>query len=283
MSKTTAVKWTAVLLFAFCLFTLPPGPGVSSAGIAPPAPNLAPPQAPSYVTLDMVPSSIQIGFFFHEAKISLRGTLPSGCDAALILRGPNQESEMHVRGKKLGLWMAVGSATFKNAPAFYQCLTSRPIEKLIRSGTDVAGEVGFQGVKESMEVEVELKGVEQETGEGAWKDEFVAFQASRGLYYLGESELDIADEGDGLERVSGEIVLPARSPVGSYRAVLLALRDGVEVARIEEPLSVELMPPVAFFSRLAMEHGWIYGFVAVFVALGAGLGVGAIFQSKGAH
>ena len=84
-------------------------------------------------------------------------------------------------------------------------------------------------------------------------------------------------------KVSGEVVIPARAPVGSYRAVLLATKDGVPVARVEEALSVDLMPPVAFLRRLAMEHGWTYGIVAVIVALGAGLGVGVISPSKGAH
>ncbi len=282
MSTTTEARWTALFFFAFCLLALPPGPGESSAGIAPPG-AIPPVQPPAYATLDVVPSSLQIGFFFHEAKISLRGTLPPGCDAALILRGPNRESEMHVRGRKLGLWMAVGSATFKNAPAFYQCLTSSPIDRMIPGGPDASGEVGFQKVKEAMEVEIELGSAKEEAGKETWKDEFIAFQESRGLYHLGESELEIAGDGNGPVRVSGEIILPARSPVGPYRAILIGLRDGVEVARIEEPLSVELMPSVAFFHRLAMEHGWIYGFVAVFAALGAGLGVGAIFQSKGAH
>jgi hypothetical protein len=138
-------------------------------------------------------------------------------------------------------------------------------------------------MKEEMEARVEVGGVEQEAGGGVWKDEFVALQKSRGLFYLGESELEVRDGQEGLMKVSGEIVIPARSPVGSYQVVLLALKEGVPVARVEETLSVGLMPPVAFLRRLAMEHGWTYGIVAVIAALGAGLGVGVITPSKGAH
>ena len=237
----------------------------------------------SYLTLNLVPHTVQIGLFFSGGKLSVRGTLPAGCDAVLIIRGPQQEREMHVQGKKLGLWMTVGTATFKNVPALYQCLTSGAAQEIMGRETATAAGAGFQRLKEEMEVRVEVGGVEQESGVGRWKDEFVEFEQSRGLFYLGESELEIGDGQDGLKKVSGEIVIPARSPVGSYRAVLLALKEGLPVARVEETLSVDLMPPVAFLRRLAMEHGWTYGIVAVIAALGAGLGVGAITPSKGAH
>ena len=190
---------------------------------------------------------------------------------------------MHVQGKKLGLWMTVGTATFKNVPALYQCLTSGAAQEIMSRETATAEGAGFQRLKEEIEVRIEVGRVEQEIGVGRWKEEFVEFEQSRGLFYLGESELEVRDGQDGLKKVSGEIVIPARSPVGSYRAVLLALKDGVPVGRVEETLSVDLMPPVAFLRRLAVEHGWTYGIVAVIAALGAGLGVGAITPSKGAH
>jgi hypothetical protein len=240
-------------------------------------------QDSSPLTLNLVPHAVQIGFFFSGGKLSVRGTLPAGCDAVLIIRGPQQEREMHVQGKKLGLWMTVGTATFKNVPTLYQCFTSGPAAEIMSRETATAEGANFQRLKEEMEVRVEVAGVEQDMGVGGWKDEIVEFEQSRGLFYLGESELEVRDGEDGVMKISGQIVVPARSPVGSYRAVLLALREGVPVARVEETLSVDLMPPVAFLRRLAMEHGWTYGIVAVIAALGAGLGVGAVTPSKGAH
>jgi len=284
------VNLPGVLNLLVCMFVLLLGAQEALAGSAVAGrANLAPPSKGtqgedfSHLTLNLVPHAVQIGFFFSGGKLSVRGTLPAGCDAVLIIRGPQQEREMHVQGKKLGLWMTVGTATLMNVPALYQCFTSGPTQKIMSRETATAEGVGFQRLKEEMEVRVEVDGVEQQSGLGRWKDEFVEFEQSRGLFYLGESELEVRDGQDGLKKVSGEIVIPARSPVGSYRAVLLAFKEGVPVARVEETLSVDLMPPVAFLRRLAMEHGWTYGFVAVIAALGAGLGVGAITPSKGAH
>jgi hypothetical protein len=290
MITRTGVNLPGVLNLLVCMLVLLLGAQEALAGSpAPEGAVLALPskgtqgQDSSYLTLNLVPHAVRIGFFFSEGRLSVRGTLPAGCDAVLIIRGPQQEREMHVQGKKLGLWMTVGTATFKNVPALYQCFTSGAAQEIMSRETAAAEGAGFQRLKEEMEVRVEVGGVEQQIGVRRWKDEFVAFEQSRGLFYLGESELEVRDGEDGLKKVSGEIVIPARSPVGSYRAVLLALKEGVPVARVEETLSVDLIPPVAFLRRLAMENGWTYGIVAVIAALGAGLGVGAITPSKGSH
>jgi hypothetical protein len=288
MTTRIGVTWSGVINLFVCLFVLLSGVREARAGSD--APSSAAPtlhsegtqgRDSSYVTLHLLPESVQIGFFFNEGKVSVTGTLPTGCDAVLIVQGPKQEREMRVQGKKVGLWMSVGTAAFKNVPSFYKCLTSGAASEIMSRETAIAEGAGFQRVKEGMDVAVESGGVEQEAGEDGWKDEFVAFQKSRGLFYLGESDLELEDGEDGLMKVSGEIAIPARSPVGSYQVVLVALKEGVPVARVEETLSVDLMPSVAFLRRLAMEHGWTYGIVAVIVALGAGLGVGAITPSKG--
>ena len=241
MITRMGLNLSGVLSLLVCLFVLLFGAQEVLAGTS--APERAASALPSkgtegqdssYLTLNLLPQAVQIGFFFSEGKVSVTGTLPTGCEAVLIVRGPQQEREMHVQGRKVGLWMTVGTATFKNVPAFYQCLTSGPAAEIMSRETATAQGAGFQRLKEEMEVRVELGRVEQKvSGWGVWKDEFVELQKSRGLFHLGESELEVGDGQDGLMKVSGEIVIPARSPAGSYRAVLLALKGGVPVARVE--------------------------------------------------
>jgi hypothetical protein len=187
---------------------------------------------------------------------------------------------MSIRGKRFGLWMAVGTAVFENAPAFYQCLTSKPIAGIASPETALEDGLGYEKVKEEMELEVEKDGSNAED-EGVWKDEFVRFKESTGVFSVEESALTVASGRGGMERIEGEIILPARSPEGSYRVTLLGFKDGNLVARVEETLSIHLENSVGFLRDLAFQHGWIYGFVAVIVALLAGFGVGALMPSKG--
>ena len=59
--------------------------------------------------------------------------------------------------------------------------------------------------------------------------------------------------------------------------------DYVVIARAEQPLAVNLVGFPALLSRLAFGHSLLYGILATLIALLAGLGIGLIFQSRGAH
>lgn len=231
--------------------------------------------------LFLVPNAVPIGFFFHDGKVSVTGTLPSGCDAALIVQGRNQETTMNIRGRKLGLWMTVGRATFEDAPAFYQCLTSKPIAQMASRETAAENGLSLERIKREMKMHVEGKGRSSWDEDRDWKNEFVEFKKASGLFSVQEGALTVVGGQGGVEKVQGEIVFPARSREGDYRVVLVGFKEGNAVARIEGTVSVALKPAVAFLRDLAMEHGWLYGIVAVMVALLAGVGVGAMMPSKG--
>jgi uncharacterized protein (TIGR02186 family) len=283
-----------VLLWIFILTLFPPSarlgaeePGTGKDGsqneaVSSPAPKTRQPGLP-HSDLLLVPETVPIGLFFHHGKVSVKGTLPEGCDGAVIVQAPNQEMKMSIRGKRFGLWMAVGTAVFENAPAFYQCLTSKPIAGIASPEAALENGLGFEKLKEEMKLEVEKDGSKDED-EGVWKDEFVRFKESTGVFSVEEGALTIATSRGDTERIEGEIILPARSPEGSYRVTLLGFKDGNLVTRVEETLSIHLESSVGFLRDLAFQHGWIYGIVAVIVALLAGFGVGALMPSKdGSH
>ena len=157
--------------------------------------------------------------------------------------------------------------------------TRASISGIASPETALKNGLGLEKVREEMELEVEKDGSKAED-EGVWKDEFVRFKESTGVFSVEESALTVANSRGGMERIKGEIKLPARSPEGSYRVTLLGFKDGNLVARVDETLSIHLESSVSFLRDLAFQHGWIYGIVAVIVALLAGFGVGALMPSK---
>jgi len=281
----------AVLLSIFILILFRPTPrleaedpvtgrnGSEQAPVSSSAREIREPGLPQSELL-LVPETVRIGLFFYKGKVSVKGTLPEGCEGALIVQGPNQEMKMSIRGKRLGLWMAVGTAVFEDAPAFYQCQTTKPISDIASPETALKNGLGFEKIKEEMGLKVEKSGSKADD-EGVWKDEFVRFKQSTGVFSLEESALTVANQGGGVETIEGKIELPARSPEGSYRVTLLGFEDGNLVANAQETLSVRMENSVGFLRDLALEHGWIYGILAVVVALLAGFGVGALMPSKG--
>ncbi len=231
--------------------------------------------------LRLEPTTIAMDLFYYEGHVSVEGTLPAGVDAALVVRGEDEEVVMSLKGRRLRLWMTVGSATFEHAPTFYRCLTSSPIEQMVSRDVARAFGLGFEALKAPMTVQFDDKVARSPDAGRDWKGEFIKYKKKIGLYTLEEGALTIIPGQGDVETVRGDILIPARTPRGKYEVTLLGFRHGKPVAQVTGTLRVTMVGMVAFLRDLAMEHGWLYGFMAVAVALAAGLGVGFLMPSRG--
>ncbi len=252
----------------------PKSPGAGRAGALPSSSALG-------ASLRLDPEAVAMDLFYNEGHVTVEGILPTGTDAALIVRGQEEEVAMGMKGKRLNLWMTVGTATFARAPVFYRCLTSKPIAEMTAPGVALDAGLGYERLERDMVLHLDEKVAKTADAERDWKAEFVKYKQETGLYAIEEGALRVSGAGQGTEKVRGEIRIPARAPGGAYQVMLIGFKNGVPVARATRSLSVSLVGTVAFLRKLAMEHGWLYGIMAVLVALASGLGVGAIMPSKG--
>jgi hypothetical protein len=104
-----------------------------------------------------------------------------------------------------------------------------------------------------------------------------------GLYREMFGNISYASAVDGQKTFSAKIPIPSRLTSGAYTVEVDAIRNGEVVARAEQPLTVNLVGFPALLSQLAFGHSALYGILATLIALLAGLGIGLIFQSRGAH
>jgi hypothetical protein len=230
--------------------------------------------------LTLVPNTLSIGFFFHQAKVSVRGMVPAGCDAVLAVEGPRHKVQMGTKGKRLGLWLNVGNVVFENVPLLYYCLSSRPLASILPQDAAEDLTIGLDAVKNSMTVHSDGWAQPSES----LKDEYVSLSVEEGRFVCEEGTLRVHSDGTGsVAKIEGQIHLPGRLPQGDYRVVLLAVQNGRVLAEAQEALSVKWNDSVAFLYRLAMTKGWLYGSISILAALAAGLGVGAIAGSRGGH
>jgi hypothetical protein len=79
------------------------------------------------------------------------------------------------------------------------------------------------------------------------------------------------------------IPVPSRLSPGQYTVEVAAVRNDEIVARASMPVNVALTGFPALLSSLAFANGAMYGILATVIAVLAGLGIGLVFQSKGAH
>ena len=78
--------------------------------------------------------------------------------------------------------------------------------------------------------------------------------------------------------------MPSALPSGSYQLEAVAVTGDRVVSRTAMEIEVLETGMPAFISRLAFDHGTLYGVLAVVIAILAGLLSGVLFKGgKGAH
>jgi hypothetical protein len=238
------------------------------------SPVRAAPAADPLSVLEVEPSRVPVSLFFRGATLHVSARIPEGSEAVVRLASDAERLELKEKGRVGGmLWMSVGNVVFEAAPVLYQLLTTAPLETLAPPAVLNEWRLGYPAV------------IVPADDEGArFIPELVALKERDGLYMEYENGLRVSPDGGGL-RVDGQFVLPASVRSGDYSVVLVGFSGGDARELGRASIVVQRVGAVRFMRGLAMDHGLLYGFGAVTVALVTGLLTGLLFRSRrhGAH
>ncbi len=231
------------------------------------------------VQLTVSPKVLDIGTFYNGSTLAVQGTVPAESEAVVRFVGESCDLHLKERGKVFGImWMNLDTLTLKDVPNV--CIVSSA-EKLDDSAGDAEGSavnsLGLSGIKKG--AKVESKGLGRDE---AFK-EFLKLKRKEGLYREITGKISYDQTTDGLKHFKTEIPVPSRLAPGKYLVELVAVGKGKVIGRAEEPVIVDLVGFPAMLSGLAFGHSALYGILATLIALVAGLVIGLVFQSKGAH
>ena len=232
-------------------------------------------------TLKPDPDEIRIGALFNGAQVSVSGTIPSESEVVLQVTGKREDLSLKTKGRALGvLWMNLGNVTFQHVPSLYLLYFSEAIGAFARSNPAKWQEmgIGFESLKGQIGI----------TSDGGDKDElyreFLKLKEGEALYAMRDTPIRYGESDGGMKSFATEIPIPARVPPGVYQVKALAVNDGHIVATTTSEIRVNEVGAPALLSTLSMNHGILYGLLAVLIAIGAGLVMDFLFgESKGAH
>ncbi|NOZ02189.1 MAG: hypothetical protein GXP54_09905 [Deltaproteobacteria bacterium] len=230
--------------------------------------------------LTVEPRVVEADILYNGADIEVTGIVPAGSGAAVVCRGKDGEVGLKQKGKVWGvLWMNTGEVTFDGVPSFYQASTSARLADIAPADVLKRLVIGYDAV----EAHATLR------PEGADKHllftQFVKLKESEGLYSFDEGAVRLEPAMEGASRVRAMCHLPAKAQPGKYQVLLFALSkdDGKLVSA--SGVTLARAGTAAFISSLAVNHGLLYGVLAVLIAVAVGLLTGLVFSlgSKGAH
>lgn len=229
------------------------------------------------VRLTLKPQDIRIGTFYNGATLTATGSIPA--DSEAIVRFISAPSDVHMKQKtKVAgvMWMNTGSITFKQVPNV--CIISSAVDfKHLAVKAGAVDGLRLVSLKNSIRIKAE-------GGQGSdIFAEFLKLKKKEGLYREVTGNISYAKASNGLKTFKVLIPLPSRLSPGAYTVDVAAVGSGGIVARGQQTIDAKLEGAPALMASMAFNYPILYGVLASLLAVLAGLVIGLVFQSKGAH
>lgn len=264
MSKVIKGKALAVLFFLFL-------------GLIAPAAT-----AEESLLFTLNPGVINVGPRFHGATLEITGTAPAGSDIYLKIISPPRKERLNKKGRVGFLWMNIAQAEVDNIPKMYMVYSSAPLERL---SSDLQEKIGidpyFTAVRGQVIITEKREGKSKTlTGEEGkeYLDALIGMYQKRGLYVIGESAITTRIENN-LTSFTLKVPLPAEVAQGTSTVTVYAVKDGKITAESSGTFTVQPAGIVGVVRKLAKMEGPLYGTLAVFIALIAGVAIDFLFSS----
>jgi uncharacterized protein (TIGR02186 family) len=242
-------------------------------------PTLSAADAPrsEQVQSDLSTREISIQSNFNGANIVLFGSIdfsraPSpeqgAYDVIMIISGPSKAMVVRRKEQIAGLWVNGPSQTFSAVPGFYAALASRPFRAIASEETLQSLKIGFSYM--------DLGKVEPPAppGDGAFRASLIRLKKERDLFK--ESDDGVSFLGRSLFR--GSVTLPVNVPIGRYTTEVYLFRGGKLLSQSQSSLQVHKVGFERVVYALAFQRPFLYGVLAVLVAVATGLVAWALFK-----
>lgn len=227
---------------------------------------------------DVSSRAIDIQYSFTGEELLLFGAilypgqrLPDDrADIVVVLKGPVRPIVLREKRRVAGIWVNASSIRLRTSPSFYAIGSSRPIDKLVDERTAAIFELGLANLSMSPTGFSEAKTLERfEAG-------LIDLYRRAGLFVENPSAVEITEG----VLYRARIPVPARVPVGTYRAETYLISRGRVLAVAARDVQIRKTGFERFVAIAAEEHGFLYGLSAVLLSLGLGYAASAIFRRR---
>lgn len=232
--------------------------------------------SPERVQSDISTREISIQSNFTGIDIVLFGSIDfSGApspdegpyDVIMVIRGPSEPMVVRRKERVAGIWVNGPSKTFSAVPGFYAVLASRPFRAVASEETLKTLGIGF--------AYLDFGETDQaQAADDPFRANLIRLKKARDLFQ--ESDDGVSFLGRSLFR--GSVTLPVDVPIGRYTTQVFLFRDGKLLSQSQSSLQVHKVGFERVVYMLAFNYPFLYGLLAVLMAVTTGLLAWAIFR-----
>jgi len=198
---------------------------------------------------------------FGSIDFSARPAPETGAyDVVVVIRAPGQAIVARRKQRMAGIWVNGPGVTYPDVPGFYAVLSTRPLRAITSEETLKSLGVGLGNLDFG-------RNGKNDANEQSFRSAVIDLKERQMLFQ--EDDGGVAFIGRSLFRTS--VDLPANVPIGRYTADVYLFRDGQAVSENHSTLEVNKVGFEQAVYLLAFRHSFIYGLIAVVIAVVAGL------------
>ena len=193
-------------------------------------------------------------------------------DVAITIRGPIRPATVWKKARRAGLWINAHSLTFDGVPNYYAVLSTKPLKDIASFEELKNHEIGIDVLQFPL--------TNQETGTQTnppqeFRDGLINLKRASGLFI---EDNQAAIEFLGARLFRARVFLPAAAGPGLYRANFYVLQGGKVAGEASARIRLNKIGIEARLSSAAVEHPWLYGVLAVILAVAVGGGASLVFR-----
>ncbi|HKB23253.1 MAG TPA: TIGR02186 family protein [Methyloceanibacter sp.] len=198
---------------------------------------------------------------FGSIDFSARPAPETGAyDVVVVIRAPGQAIVARRKQRMAGIWVNGPGVTYPDVPGFYAVLSTRPLRAITSEETLKSLGVGLGNLDFG-------RSSTNDANEQSFRSAVIDLKERQMLFQ--EDDGGVAFIGRSLFRTS--VDLPANVPIGRYTADVYLFRDGQAISENHSTLKVNKVGFEQAVYLLAFRHSFIYGLIAVVIAVIAGL------------
>ncbi len=225
---------------------------------------------------DISSHSITINTSFEGTELMIFGARRELGDVVIVVRGPEHKVTVRRKEKTWGVWINRKKEKYDNVPGFYALASSRPFEEIKKSVYFSALGIGYEdAIRPTMPNPDDAPlDVVREVRKLEFAHALLRYLRAEQLYSRAPGEVKFI--GETLFKTT--VPFPDNMPRGVYSAEVYLIDGGEVIGMQSMPIIVQKSGFDAFIYQAAQEHGYVYGLVAISLALLFGWGASALFQ-----
>ncbi len=186
----------------------------------------------------------------------------------ITLKGPERLVTVRRKDRRLGVWLNTETVRIRDAPSFYAIASTGPINDLLTETEQLRHRIGMNQAVRQVEGNIEIANTD------SFAQAVVRLRKERGLYSEDDKGVDLAED----TLFQARFNMPANLVEGDYAAEFFLVRDRTVISTGGTTVRVYKAGIERWLFNLSRHEPFLYGLLAVALALVAGWTANAAFR-----